>query len=146
VYVIPGIGRGVEVLPGENIVSCTLRDVAQLAGVSTATVSRVINESELVSLNTRSKVLFAISRLEYRPDVHAVELRRGRGGGPRKRGIYVYASSCTKTEMHSDPPARTQNERWKTQRLRSLEEENAQLRRLVTNLSLDVQKWRNIAQ
>jgi hypothetical protein len=46
-------------------VSCTLRDVAQLSGVSTATVSRVINRAGNVSSKTRSKVLSAISRLKY---------------------------------------------------------------------------------
>jgi Bacterial regulatory proteins, lacI family len=119
-------------------VSCTLRDVAQLAGVSTATVSRVMNRPENVSSHTRSKVLSAISRLKYSPDIHAVELGRGKGGIPRKRGIDRLSSARTGTELHSDAGAETQNQRWKARRLRLLEEENARLKRLVTNLSMDV--------
>jgi len=118
--------------------SCTLRDVAQLAGVSTATVSRVMNGAESVSSHTRSKVLSAISKLKYSPDVHAVELGRGKGGIPRKRGMDRPSSARTGTELHSDPGAKTQDQRWKAERVRLLEKENARLKRLVTNLSMDV--------
>lgn len=46
----------------------TLRDVAQLAGVSTATVSNVLNSrNERVSAETRQKVLAAVRELKYRP-------------------------------------------------------------------------------
>jgi transcriptional regulator with XRE-family HTH domain len=127
-------------------VSCTLRDVAQLAGVSTATVSRVMNGAENVSSHTRSKVLSAISRLKYSPDVHAVELGRGKRGIPRKRGTDRLSPARTGTELHSDPGAHTQNQRRKARRLCLLEEENARLKRLVTNLSTDVEMWRSIAQ
>jgi transcriptional regulator with XRE-family HTH domain len=119
-------------------VSCTLRDVAQLAGVSTATVSRVMNGAETVSSHTRSKVLSAISRLKYSPDVHAVELGREKGGIPRRRGIDRLSSPGTGTELHSDPGAEVQNQWQKARRLRFLEEENARLKRLVTNLRMDV--------
>ena len=126
--------------------SCTLRDVAQLAGVSTATVSRVMNGAENVSCSTRSKVLSAVSKLKYSPDIHAVELRRGKGDIPRERGIHRLSPVRTGIELHSVPRAEAQNERRKTERLRVLEEENARLRRLVTNLSRDVEMWRSIIQ
>ncbi|HKJ66555.1 MAG TPA: LacI family DNA-binding transcriptional regulator [bacterium] len=45
-----------------------LRDVARYAGVSTATVSRVLNSPEKVSAPTRAKVIAAISKLGYRPN------------------------------------------------------------------------------
>ncbi|MEZ4865207.1 MAG: LacI family DNA-binding transcriptional regulator [Caldilineaceae bacterium] len=45
----------------------TIRDVARAAGVSHQTVSRVINGSEELSPATRSRVLEAIQRLNYRP-------------------------------------------------------------------------------
>jgi LacI family transcriptional regulator len=45
----------------------TIRDVARLAGVSTATVSHVINDTRVVLPETRQLVLDAISQLNYRP-------------------------------------------------------------------------------
>ena len=65
----------------------TVKDIAKLAGVSTATVSRVVNGSGTVSRKTRTKVLTAISRVQYRPNAHAAELGRENGGIPRRRGI-----------------------------------------------------------
>lgn len=44
----------------------TLRDVAQEAGVSYQTVSRVINHHENVSQKTRSRVIKAIEKLDFR--------------------------------------------------------------------------------
>ncbi|WP_343222479.1 LacI family DNA-binding transcriptional regulator [Lysobacter sp. ISL-50] len=46
-------------------------DVANLAGVSIKTVSRVLNEEPNVSAVTRGKVLTAIEGLDYRPCVEA---------------------------------------------------------------------------
>jgi transcriptional regulator with XRE-family HTH domain len=132
-------------LSGEIIMSCTLRDVAHLAGVSTATVSRVVNGSQRVSCNAKSNVLSAISRLQYHPDIHAVELRRGKGKNRRERGVHMFASSVAKTEPYSDRRAEAQREWRKAERLRLLEEENARLKRLVTNLSMDLETWRRIA-
>lgn len=56
----------------------TIRDIAKLARVSSATVSRVINHSGYVSEVTREKVLAAIEELNYTPNIHAQNLRRGR--------------------------------------------------------------------
>jgi LacI family transcriptional regulator len=52
----------------------TIRDVAKLAGVSTATVSYVINNSHPVRPDTRRLVLAAIGRLNYRPSAIARSL------------------------------------------------------------------------
>lgn len=46
----------------------TIRDVAKKAGVSVATVSRVMNESGYVSEDTRKKVKDAINKLNYKPN------------------------------------------------------------------------------
>jgi LacI family transcriptional regulator len=48
-------------------VPATLRDVAQEAGVSTKTVSRVVNNQGELSEATRQRVLAAIEKLGYRP-------------------------------------------------------------------------------
>lgn len=48
--------------------SVTIRDVAKAAGVSTATVSRVINNRGYVHEKTRKKVLEAVEKLNYRPN------------------------------------------------------------------------------
>jgi DNA-binding LacI/PurR family transcriptional regulator len=46
----------------------TLDDVAQLAGVSSQTVSRVVNNHRYVSEDTRRRVMDAIRKLDYRPN------------------------------------------------------------------------------
>lgn len=52
-----------------------IKDVAQKAGVSTATVSHVINNSRFVKPETREAVLVAIKDLNYRPSSLARSLR-----------------------------------------------------------------------
>jgi LacI family transcriptional regulator len=49
----------------------TIYDVAREAGVSMATVSRVVNGNKNVKENTRKKVLDVIERLDYRPNAVA---------------------------------------------------------------------------
>ncbi len=51
--------------------SPTIKDVAREAGVSVATVSRVINGSEAVSDEIKNRVLKAISQLNYQPNLTA---------------------------------------------------------------------------
>lgn len=55
-----------------------LRDVAELAGVSIKTASRVLNNDASVAPPTRAKVLAAMAELDYRPDPAARSLRAGR--------------------------------------------------------------------
>ena len=55
----------------------TMRDVAILAGVSTATVSHVINGSKKLSPETTERVLQAISQINYKPNTLAKSLRMG---------------------------------------------------------------------
>lgn len=52
----------------------TIRDVAKAAGVSTATVSNVLNKTGKVGPRTHTLVLSAVKRLGYFPDVHARHL------------------------------------------------------------------------
>lgn len=56
----------------------TISDVALLAGVSKQTVSRVVNGSDKVLPETRQRVQAAIDELEFRPNMAARQLSRGR--------------------------------------------------------------------
>ncbi len=52
-----------------------IREVAKRAGVSTATVSRVLSRPDIVSPDTRVRVLKAVERLGYAPNSVAKNLR-----------------------------------------------------------------------
>jgi LacI family transcriptional regulator len=56
----------------------TIRDVAERAGVSTTTVSHVLNETRRVDESTAARVRAAIAELGYRPNALARSMRRGR--------------------------------------------------------------------
>lgn len=56
----------------------TIRDVAERAGVGLATVSRVLNQSPLVSEGTRQRVLDVIRDLNYTPHAAARRLSLGK--------------------------------------------------------------------
>ncbi|MGW3490150.1 LacI family DNA-binding transcriptional regulator [Streptomyces sp. NPDC001054] len=58
----------------------SLKDVAQLAGVSIKTVSNVVNHYEHVTPAMRERVQRAIDELGYRPNLTARNLRKGRTG------------------------------------------------------------------
>ena len=60
--------------------SVTIKEVAKLAGISTSTVSHVINKTRFVSRHTRAKVLKAIDELDYRPNIVARSLRSKKTG------------------------------------------------------------------
>jgi LacI family transcriptional regulator len=59
---------------GQN--KATIKDVSQVAGVSTATVSRVLAGFEEVSEETRQRVLEAAKTLNYQPNRNARNLRK----------------------------------------------------------------------
>lgn len=56
----------------------TLKEVARVARVSPSTVSRIVNGTAQVAPDKRAKVLAAIEQLNYRPNVMARGLKRGR--------------------------------------------------------------------
>lgn len=56
----------------------SLKDVAQRAGVSVATVSRMLNGSLELPDQTRGRIEDAIRALNYKPNPHARRLSRGR--------------------------------------------------------------------
>lgn len=55
----------------------TMRDVAEIAGVSTATVSHVINGTKKLSTETTERVLMAIEQVNFIPNTVAKSLRSG---------------------------------------------------------------------
>lgn len=58
--------------------AASIKDVAREAGVSIATVSRVLNDIDVVNEETKKKVLEAIKKLEYRPNIVARSLKTQR--------------------------------------------------------------------
>ncbi|MBS3787084.1 LacI family DNA-binding transcriptional regulator, partial [Candidatus Bipolaricaulota bacterium] len=58
----------------------TLDQVAEIAGVSRATVSRVINNSQNVSKSTEEKVQRAIEQSGYKPHAVARSLAKKKTG------------------------------------------------------------------
>ena len=57
----------------------TIRDVAELSGVSVSTVSRVLNEHPDVSDDVRARVLSAVKELHYVPNASARDLVKSGG-------------------------------------------------------------------
>jgi DNA-binding LacI/PurR family transcriptional regulator len=55
----------------------TMREVAKRAGVSVATVSRVLNNTPYISAETSRRVLEVVEQLQYRKNVHARRLATG---------------------------------------------------------------------
>lgn len=96
----------------------TINDVAQIAGVSKKTVSRVINQSPLLNEATRAKVQRVIAEIGYVPDpqARALALRRNpsaEGGAlaapaepvappPAPRGVIVLAYDASAAPMLAD--------------------------------------------
>src|ERR1700677_1981660 len=66
----------------------TIYDVARVAGVSTATVSRVLRGSDLVHADTRQRVLGVIEALGLIPDASARGLSWGRKDVIALVGLY----------------------------------------------------------
>jgi DNA-binding LacI/PurR family transcriptional regulator len=64
----------------------SLEQVARKAKVSTATVSRVINNAAVVRSSTRNRVMKAVEELRYHPNLHARQLARAKS---RTLGIIV---------------------------------------------------------
>jgi len=56
----------------------TMREVAKRAGVSPATVSRVLNKSAYIAARTEQRVLEVVHQLNYIKNVHARRLATGR--------------------------------------------------------------------
>ena len=71
-----------------------ISDVAQLAGVSSGTVSRVLSSTGYINAKTRKKVLEAVEVLKYVPN------RAGRTLKTRKTGLIMLAIPDTSNEIY----------------------------------------------
>lgn len=93
-------GNMMVAMPKEKI---TIKDVARVAGVSTQTVSRVLNNRSDVSTDTRTRVQEVIATLGYSPNVFARNLSRGRSNtlGVIGFGLVYYGSSSVLTGIES---------------------------------------------
>ena len=74
---------------GQNALKMTIYDISEKAGVSIATVSRVLNGSSNVSEKTKKKVLDVIHQYEYTPNAFA----RGLGLNTMKTFGFLCADS-----------------------------------------------------
>jgi len=77
----------------DGIKAIQIADVARTAGVSTTTVSRVLNAVPTVSESNRRRVMEAMKRLKYRPNPSAQRLAAGRTSTvglviPRYEGVF----------------------------------------------------------
>lgn len=66
----------IENSEGDNMKKITIKDVAKVANVSEATVSRVMSDSPLISSKTKEKVMKIIKELDYFPNSAAVSLTK----------------------------------------------------------------------
>lgn len=117
----------------------TIRDVAKLAEVSVATVSRVLGGSRLVSFETQARVLSAISRLNYRPNTHASELTRNRGNRQVSELLGI-RNRTSKEALDSTISAKTAFA--ETDESRAVDIQYLRLRRVVDALTRILDQWK----
>ena len=81
-----------------------MRDIAKIAGVSSATVSRVINNSSLVRPATAEKVRKVIQELKFVPNGSATTLKYGKSSsyGPDYSGHYESVFSGVYSQLRVD--------------------------------------------
>ena len=75
----PTLDQFIEMTPGKRNLP-TLEDVAAAARVSTATVSRCLNEPDKVSEKTRDRVMATVAKLHYSPNFGARAIAANRTG------------------------------------------------------------------
>lgn len=75
----------------------TIRDVAREAGVSTSTVSKVLNRCSTISEETAARVQAAAKKLHYTPNARAVSFARGAAKN------ILFMSRLQKEEAYRNP-------------------------------------------
>ena len=126
--------------------SSTARDVARLAGVSTTTVSRVTNGDSNVSRETRTKVLTAVSQLQYCPNTHATELRRGKGRNSMNHNIHLSPVTVANEGTIARSSKNPRRNHSQTRRSPLSANEAMEVRQVFARLTEDLEKLRSILQ
>src|SRR3954468_7858994 len=88
---LPSCHPDVEDSSGARMPDATIYDVAERAGVSISTVSRVLNSPDQVNEVTRARVLYAIDELGFVPKAEAAARARK---GPRRIGVLAPFIGC----------------------------------------------------
>lgn len=116
------------------------KDVARLARVSMATVSRVVNGAENVSAETRARVLSAISQLDYRTNMHAAELGRKNIGRAKAHDMNKPFLADVSEEQNSNSQTLWKDRQQKMLRLSVLKDRYSRVRREVDKLSRELDR------
>ena len=77
----------------------TIKDVAKIANVSEATVSRVMSNSNLISNKTKKKVMEVVRQLDYFPNSAAVSLTKSKSN---ILGLVVVSSAKIENHLQND--------------------------------------------
>ncbi len=77
--------------------SITIKDVAQKAGVSTSTVSKVLNHWKSISPETSKHVMDTIKELNYTPNTRAVNFAKG------ATNTIIFLADLSKEVAYSNP-------------------------------------------
>jgi hypothetical protein len=115
-----------------------IHDIANIAGVSPTTVSRVLNESKMVSSKTRSRVQAIISDLKYRPNANAIELVRSRSQRRRQGEIQGEPMGDGRSDRRLNRNTIFRSSRSYESELELLRKENSQFRSIDADLSQEV--------
>jgi DNA-binding LacI/PurR family transcriptional regulator len=129
-------------LSGPGLVSITIKDVVKLAG-SEQRVSRVANGAINVSDEARTKVLTAISRLQYSPCTHAIGLRRANGGDSPQSLVHLGTLVGKSANPPFQPVSDYKSADQQSSRLRVLVGECKRVGRAISELSKDLEKLSN---
>lgn len=110
----------------------TIRDVAEEAGVSIATVSRVLNSSQAVAPKTRERVTAAISKLQYSPSTAAAELRRLHK--EKEQRLESESMLFKRYELSKQPSS-------SIEKIKTLRRENRELKRAIRQFGRYLRRW-----
>lgn len=114
-----------------------LQSVCREAGCSTATVSRVLNDSPLVNEKTRDRVLAAVAKHNYRPNPAARSLRVQRTDTIGVLSPYVGGGFFTNVLLGADTVAMEHNYHLITAFSHGVEDEQKLLTRFVRQRRVD---------
>jgi len=122
--------------PVEKSMAATIKDVANEAGVSTATVSRVLNQPHTVAPERVKKVKAAISKLQYSPNLMAANLSRSRG--LMKQQSKASSSKPADSKLSHERPKKQKTS--SLEQVRILKTENKELKRIIRQFSRHLSK------